>query len=108
MKYLQMAAGDRFSRIGSYAGTLFLSAVNVRISSPSDPRHLHTGIAICTVHYSSHGVSVPQPGKPRKGTKHSCLLSCWEKWGLRLQLFVASLVSVLSLVSYRLERGYPP
>lgn len=68
MKYLQMAAGDRFSRIGSYAGTLFLSAVNVRISSPSDPRHLHIGIAICTVHYSSRGVSVSQLGKPRKGT----------------------------------------
>lgn len=32
-----MAAGDKFSRIRSYAGTLFLSAMNTSVSSPLRP-----------------------------------------------------------------------
>lgn len=86
-KYLQMAAGDKFSRIRSYAGILFLSAVNTSMSSPLRPTpspHLDHNLH-CPLQ-QSHCFTA-QPVKPHKGRKHGFLQSRWKKWVLWLRLF---------------------
>lgn len=96
-----MAAGDKFSRIRSYAGTLFLSAVNTSTSTPGSQLALpSTAVTLSHRHDQRNQMRAESPAAYRLGQRDGFYGS---------GCFAASLVfSVPFFFSYIHEREYSP
>lgn len=101
-KYLQMAAGDKFSRADP-TRTLFLSAVNC-VCSPFSPTLYMSGSQLTLSITKSHCLTT-KPVKPHEGRKS--ILGGRHK-GYDLGYFVASSVFLSTLLhTYRKEDTRP-